>query len=149
MSPRRNPFAKSPRSTFHEAFGRIATRDFIYVEDVAKGLAACALKGKPGDVYNIASGAETSIRELAERIMQLTGGKGGVELRPKRAWDNSGKRFGSTAKAERELQWRATVPLSEGLSTTVKWTVDNLDLIRRNIHQHDDAIQAYAARSAR
>ena len=34
----------------------IATRDFIFVEDVARGLAACALRGEPGDVYNIASG---------------------------------------------------------------------------------------------
>ena len=34
----------------------VATRDFIYVEDVARGLAACALRGKPGEAYNIASG---------------------------------------------------------------------------------------------
>ena len=120
----------------------IATRDFIFVEDVARGLAACALRGTPGEPYNIASGVETSIRELAERIVRLTGGKGGVELKPKRAWDNSGKRFGSTAKAERELEFRARVPLEEGLGRTVAWTRENEALIRRNIDKHAAHLKA-------
>jgi nucleoside-diphosphate-sugar epimerase len=124
----------------------VASRDFIFVEDVAKGLVACAISGRPGDVYNIASGVETSIRDLAVQINALTGNAAGIAPLPKRAWDNSGKRFGSTAKAERDLGWRATVPLSEGLAQTVRWTIENLELIRRTIRQHDDAVQAYAAR---
>jgi nucleoside-diphosphate-sugar epimerase len=114
----------------------IATRDFIYVEDVARGLTACALRGNAGEPYNIASGVETSIRELAERVVRLTGGKGGIELKPKRPWDNSGKRFGSTAKAERELGFRAETPLEEGLRRTVEWTRANEGLIRGNIEKH-------------
>ncbi len=120
----------------------IATRDFIFVGDVARGLAACALHGKPGEAYNIASGVETSIRELAERIVLLTGGKGGIELKPKRAWDNSGKRFGSTAKSERELGFRAVMPLEEGLRRTIDWTRANAALIRRNIDKHAARLQA-------
>ena len=54
----------------HEALpvenGGIASRDFIYVGDMARGLIACALRGEPGGVYNLASGVETTIRELAE-----------------------------------------------------------------------------------
>ena len=115
----------------------IATRDFIFVADVAQGLAACALRGSAGDVYNIASGVETSIRELAAQINVLTGNQAGIEQLPKRPWDNSGRRFGSPVKAERELGWRATVPLASGLEHTVRWTKDNLDLIRRSIAQHD------------
>ena len=114
----------------------IATRDFIFVEDVARGLAACALRGKPGDAYNIASGAETSIRQLAEFAVTLTGGKGGLQMLPRRAWDNSGKRFGSTVKAERELGFKAAVGLGEGLERTVAWTRANEDLIRRTIAKH-------------
>ena len=114
----------------------VATRDFIFVEDVARGLAACALRGKAGDVYNIASGVETSIRELAERILRLTGGKGGLKMMPKRSWDNSGKRFGSPAKAERELGFKAAIALEEGLAQTVAWTRENAELIRRNIDKH-------------
>jgi nucleoside-diphosphate-sugar epimerase len=120
----------------------IATRDFIYVEDVARALAACALRGKPGEVYNIASGVETSIRELADRIIVLTGSHAGVQLLPKRTWDNSGKRFGSPAKAERELGFRAAVELGSGLERTVAWTRENADLIRRTIVKHAAYLRA-------
>lgn len=123
----------------------IATRDFIYVEDVARGLAACALKGTPGDAYNIASGVETSIRELATRIIALTGNLAGIELLPRRAWDNSGKRFGSTLKSKRELGWTAVVPLDDGLARTVEWTRGNLELIRGLVRRYDDQVRAYAA----
>lgn len=116
----------------------IATRDFIYVEDVAKGLAACARAGSPGDVYNIASGVETSIRELATTISTLAGNAAGVQLLPRRSWDNSGKRFGSTVKSEQELGWRATVTLADGLGRTVQWTRDNLDMIRSVMAKHAD-----------
>jgi UDP-glucose 4-epimerase len=115
----------------------VATRDFIYVEDVAKGLAACALRGTPGEAYNIASGVETSIRDLATRINVLAGNAAGVQLLPRRSWDNSGKRFGSTAKSERELGWCATTPLDEGLARTVAWTREHLALIQTTMRKHD------------
>lgn len=120
----------------------VATRDFIFVEDVARGLAACALRGKPGEAYNIASGVEMPIKELAERILKLTGGKGGLNLMPRRAWDNSGKRFGSPAKAERELGFRTVVGLEEGLKRTVEWTRANLPLIRSTIAKHSEKMKA-------
>ena len=53
--------------------GGVATRDFIYVKDMARGLIACALCGEAGGVYNLASGVETSIKSLAELINELTG----------------------------------------------------------------------------
>ena len=115
----------------------IATRDFIYVTDVADGLIACALKGRPGDVYNIASGKETSIRDLADTINALTGNKTSPSLLPKRPWDTSGKRFGSTDKSRRELGFEAVVDIQEGLRRTVDWTRENLELIRRTVAKHD------------
>jgi UDP-glucose 4-epimerase len=122
----------------------IASRDFIFVEDVARGLVACAVSGRAGDVYNIASGVETSIRELALAINDLTSNAAGVELLPKRSWDNSGKRFGSTAKAHRELGWQATVPLRDGLERTVRWTREHRVLIERSIAQHEARLRAAA-----
>ncbi len=118
--------------------GGDASRDFIFVEDICKGLIACALHGTPGDVYNIASGNEVTIKEWAEMICDYTGNKGGVELLPKRTWDTSGKRFGSTEKAEKELGFKAKMPLAEGLKTTVEWTKKNLELIERTMAKHND-----------
>ena len=50
-----------------------ATRDFIHVTDIVDGLERCALLGEPGGVYNLASGVETSIKDLAETISTIVG----------------------------------------------------------------------------
>lgn len=114
----------------------LATRDFIYVDDVCRGLLACALQGKPGDVYNLAGGRETSILELAQMINNLTGNKGGIDFLPARPWDRSGRRFGSTEKSRRELGFVAEVELPEGLTRTIEWTREHLELIETCIRKH-------------
>jgi UDP-glucose 4-epimerase len=116
--------------------GGIATRDFIYVGDIVRGLIACALRGKPGEVYNLASGIETSIKDLAEHIIRLTGNRAGIDLRPARSWDRSGKRYGDPAKAQRALDFSAKVELTEGLERTIAWTRANAETIRRCMAQH-------------
>ena len=117
--------------------GGNASRDFIFVEDMARGLMACALKGTAGEVYNLATGRETTILELATLINEYTGNATALDLRPARDWDRSGKRFASTEKAERVLGFRAQVDIREGLRRTVDWTRANTDLIRRNIAKHE------------
>src|SRR3990167_369834 len=117
--------------------GGNASRDFIFVEDMARGLMACALKGNPGEVYNLATGRETSILELATLINEYTDNKTPLDLRPARDWDRSGKRFASTEKAEAELGFTADVDIREGLRRTVEWTKANADLIKRSISKHD------------
>jgi nucleoside-diphosphate-sugar epimerase len=114
----------------------IPTRDFIYVDDICRGLVACAEKGKPGDVYNLASGQEISILELSKTINQLTQNPSGIEFLPKRPWDNSGRRFGSTEKALKELDFQASTSLSEGLKETIDWTRQNMSLIDACIAKH-------------
>src|SRR5207237_10378232 len=103
-----------------------AVRDFIFVDDIVSGLMRCALHGVPGAAYKLATGEETTIINLAKLINELTGNPTPVQFLPKRAWDNSGKRFGSTAKAERVLGFKASVPIREGLEKTVAWTRENL-----------------------
>ena len=117
--------------------GGRTTRDFIFVEDMALGLMFCAINGEPGENYNLASGKETSIKELAETINSLTGNKTPVKLQPARLWDRSGCRFGSTEKSKKELGFSAFVNLRDGLEQTVAWTKNNQDNIARCIHQHD------------
>jgi UDP-glucose 4-epimerase len=122
--------------------GGIATRDLIYVEDMAAGLLACAESGRAGEVYNLASGVETSIRELAELINELTGNDTPIALKPARDWDHSGQRYGSTEKAERELGFVARTPLRQGLERQIEWTRENLDRIERCIARHADRMAA-------
>jgi len=117
--------------------GGNASRDFIFVEDMARGLMACALKGVAGEVYNLATGKETSIFELATLINQFTGNKTALDLRPARDWDRSGKRFASTDKALRELGFAAQVDIREGMRRTVEWTRANTETIKRSIAKHD------------
>lgn len=117
--------------------GGNASRDFIFVEDMARGLMACALKGEAGGVYNLATGRETSILELATLINEYTGNKTPLDLRPARDWDRSGKRFASTEKAQRELDFTAQVDIREGIRRTVEWTKVNRELIARSIAKHD------------
>jgi len=116
--------------------GGIATRDFIFVDDIVEGLVLCALHGTPGDVYNLATGTEMSILELAKKINAVTGNPTPIEFTPKRSWDNSGHRFGATEKAEKQLGFRAKVSLDSGLQRTVDWTVQNLPLIDKAISKH-------------
>ncbi len=120
--------------------GGIASRDLIYVGDMARGLMACATAGEPGGVYNLASGVETTIRELAELVNELTGNPPPIALTPARDWDHSGQRFGSTDKARRELGFEAAMPLREGLERTIEWTRENLDRIERCMARHADRV---------
>ena len=116
----------------------IATRDFIYVDDIVKGLILCAKVGKAGEVYNLASGSETSILELAAIINQLTENPTPIDFLPPRDWDNSGKRFGSPEKSRRELGFEANVKFSNGIKATIDWTSDNIKLIDACVDKHRD-----------
>lgn len=117
--------------------GGNTSRDFIFVEDMARGLMACALRGEPGEVYNLASGVETTILELAKIINELTGNPAPIDLRPARDWDRSGRRFGSTEKAAACLGFQTNVAMREGLEKTIAWTKENTETIERCIAQHD------------
>lgn len=120
----------------HLENGGTATRDFIYVDDVVRGLVLCATGGEPGNVYNLASGVETSIRELAATVIALTGSAAPLVTTPRRHWDRAGKRFGSTEKAKRALGFEAEVPLVEGLRRTLVWTRAHLELIEACLARH-------------
>ena len=119
----RIPYGESVTPTFvwksldHEALpleneGR-SSRDFIFVEDMANGLMRCALGGTPSEAYNLASGKETTIAELAAAINESTGNPTPPDLLPARDWDRSGKRFGSTEKAKAHLGFEAKIEVSK------------------------------------
>lgn len=121
----------------------IATRDFIFVEDICCGLMLCALKGEAGDVYNIGSGVETSISELANKIVQIADSRSELKMTHKRAWDTSGKRFASTVKSREKLGFTAETVLQKGLERTIEWTRQNLLVIQGCIGKHKEHLAYY------
>jgi nucleoside-diphosphate-sugar epimerase len=124
------------------------SRDFIFVDDICRGLMLCALEGEPGDVYNLASGVETTVRELAETINRLTGNPTPCRILPRRPWDHSIHRFGSTEKARRRLGFVAQTGLEDGLRRTIDWTRANLARIEATMARHAPHLAALASASA-
>ena len=116
--------------------GGRSSRDFIYVDDGVEGLVRCATRGEAGEAYNLASGVETTIAELARTINACLPRPAPIEMATRRTWDHSGNRLGSTAKSRRRLGFRATVPLDEGIRRTVVWTQANLPMIEASIRRH-------------
>jgi len=96
------------------------TMDFIYVEDVARSN-LLALKAEATDAnYNIASGTETSLNELAKLILQLTGSS----LQPiykKDANPGVQKRKAGVERAKTDLGFEAAIPIEEGLNQLIAW----------------------------
>lgn len=114
----------------------MSSRDFIYVDDIVRGLMACAMRGAVGEVYNLASGVETTIRELADEINRNVDPPVELQLAGRRAWDHSGNRLGSTEKASASLDFRAEVGLGAGIRRTVAWTRSNLAVLDAAIDRH-------------
>ncbi len=117
--------------------GGVASRDFVYAEDVARGLVACAERGEAGGVYNLASGVETTVRALAELIVELSGSSSELEIAPRRPWDHSILRFGSPEKARQELGFEAQTTLEDGLRRTIAWTRERIDWIDDCVAKHE------------
>ncbi|MDQ8040032.1 MAG: NAD-dependent epimerase/dehydratase family protein [Rickettsiella sp.] len=114
----------------------LATRDFIYIDDIVDGLILCASVGKPGESYNLASGKETEIRKLAIIINQLAENSTPLAFCGVRNWDRSGKRYGCTKKAEKKMNFKAKMEIIPGLEQTLHWTRNNIDLIKQCINKH-------------
>ena len=113
----------------------------IYVKDMARGLMQCALKGKEGDVYNLASGRGNKIIDIAKLINEITGTNSKLILSPPRSWDRSGKRFASTEKAEKFINFKTRITMENGIKETIDWTKKNQDLIQSCINNHRVFIQ--------
>ena len=96
------------------------SRDFVYASDVARGLLLACERYKGPELVNISSGVETTVAELVETLVSITGFEGEVvwdESRP----DGQARRCFDISKAERDLGFRPTVGLREGLERTVDW----------------------------
>ena len=105
------------------------TREFLYVDDCAEGLLLAAERYDGADPVNLGTGVETSIRELAELIAELTGFEGEI------VWDTSmpngqPRRQLDASRAKELFGFTAGTELRDGLARTIAW--------------YRDAVQAHA-----
>lgn len=98
------------------------TMDFVHVRDVARANVLGAKADVSDEVFNIASGTETSLAQLAQALAMVMGRNGlAPEFAPERSVNPVPRRLASTAKAERLLGFQAELPLQNGLRDLVNW----------------------------
>ena len=97
------------------------TMDFIYIEDVARANILALQSDVTDDVFNVGSGRETSLNELADALLATMNSTLRPEYGPERKVNPVPRRLADTTKAERLLGFRAQVDLREGLARLVEW----------------------------
>jgi UDP-glucose 4-epimerase len=107
-------------------YGR-PTRDYVHVADVARSLMLAA--AGPGGVFNISTGIETSVMEILDTLQAAAGTAVEPTLEPLRAGELEQSCM-SPLRADRELGWRAEIPLREGLEDTYRQLVAGFEAER-------------------
>jgi UDP-glucose 4-epimerase len=97
------------------------TMDFIHVEDVARANLLAANAQVTDRVYNVGTGTETSLNELAALLLRAMGSNLEVEHAPARTVNPVPRRVADTARARQELGFEAIVTLEDGLRRLVDW----------------------------
>ena len=96
------------------------TREFLYVKDAVDGILTATERYEESDPVNLGCGMEISIRNLVEKIGDLTGFEGEIE------WDTSKpdgqpRRKLDTLRAKARFDWEATTSFEDGLERTIEW----------------------------
>lgn len=113
--------AKECGAPFVEVWGTgAASREFLYVDDAARGLVLAAERYNKPDPVNLGSGMEITIKDLVTLIQELTGYSGKI------VWDRSKpdgqpKRCLDVSRAREEFGFEAKMPFREGLKKTIAW----------------------------
>jgi len=101
-------------------FGREATRDFTYIDDVIRVLLEAPRAA--GHIVNVGTGVETRIVDLAARILAVFGlPQDGVIFEEPRSWDRVVRRCASVDLLHKLFGWVPTTPLAEGLRAAAAW----------------------------
>ena len=97
------------------------TMDFVYTEDIARANLLAADSEVTDAVFNIGTGTETSLSDLASLLLSVMGSDIGVEFGPPRAVNKVPRRIADVRAAADYLGWKADVGLEEGLRRLVAW----------------------------
>jgi len=96
------------------------TREFLYVEDAARGIILATQRYNKPEAVNLGSGFEISIKDLVGLIVKLTGFKGKITWDVSRP-DGQPRRCLDTSRAAKEFGFKAETKFEEGLNKTIKW----------------------------
>lgn len=111
-----------------------ATRDFTYVSDTVDGfIKAGTAPDVEGQTINLGNGKETTIRDLARKVIQIIGGERKIEVDSQRLRPDGSEVMRLMADhdlAQEKLKWTPTISLEEGLNLTIRWIQENLGLYR-------------------
>ena len=97
------------------------TMDFVYIDDVARSNVLALLSDADDEVFNVASGTETSLNDLAAALLKVMGSSLHPEHGSERGVNPVSRRLADTSKAERLLSFRSQVTLEDGLARLVDW----------------------------
>jgi len=97
------------------------TMDFVYVEDIARANILAARAEATDEVFNVASGVETSLNDLAHVLLRVMGSDLQPEYGPERKVNPVPRRLADVGRAQRLLGFVARVPLEDGLRRLVAW----------------------------
>jgi len=106
------------------------TRDFTYVMDLVNGLLRAGyFEQAVGQEFNLASGKETKIIELARWVNDAVGNQAGINMVNPRKWDTKKRLLASVEKANGLIGYRPRTEFKEGLNNTIQWFKDNWENI--------------------
>lgn len=97
------------------------TMDFIYIDDIARSNVLALASDREDDVFNVASGTETSLNDLAAALLKVMGSDLQPEYGPERNVNPVARRLADIRKAQSLLGFKAGVGLEEGLARLVEW----------------------------
>ena len=107
------------------------TRDFTYVGDIVDGLLRAGyFEAAVGQEFNLASGQETRILDLAEMINTQVGNKAGVSFAERRKWDTKSRLLASVDRAGQLIGYEPNIHFETGLKNTIAWFKENWDGIQ-------------------
>jgi UDP-glucose 4-epimerase len=121
------------------------TRDFAHVDDLVHGLMTITERGTPGEVYNLGTGSETSLRELADVVGRVTGRPADLRCDDE-VLDDSYRHVADIGKL-RALGYRPRVPLVEGIANLARTLGDDPELPSNPAVFHRPAALTEAGRS--
>jgi len=107
------------------------TRDFTYVGDIVDGLLRAGyFEAAVGQEFNLASGKETRIIDLAQMINTQVGNEAGILYAERRKWDTKSRLLASVDRARQLIGYEPHTPFEAGVKSTIAWFRENWDRIQ-------------------